>query len=104
MSDYKSGRCNLSINPHSGKGGHMADLVYKVQLSETAEIWAKKHACMAALSALTAEILAVLQNGDLLELEFAEDRSAVFSVLRKTMRVTLQGQATVSLFLDHPAR
>ncbi|WOC16130.1 hypothetical protein [Pseudochrobactrum sp. MP213Fo] len=82
----------------------MASIVYKAELSKAAEIWAQKNGYWSVLQALPDMVLANLHCGDFLELESAAGKTTLFSVLRRTVRIAATGEASVVLFLDHPAR
>lgn len=82
----------------------MTDTLYRVRLSATAELWAQKHGCAESLLALSVRALAQLQKDDFLEIELPDRECAVFSVQRKTMHISAEGEVSVTLFLDYPAR
>jgi hypothetical protein len=82
----------------------MNDTVYRVDFSRTAEIWLQKNGYYTSLQSLPVTVLMQLQKQDLLEVEIAPGETAIFSVIRKTVKLSVAGQVTIKILLDHPVR
>lgn len=82
----------------------MKHTLFRAELSKAAGIWSQKNGYWSALQSLPEAVLTELQHDDLLEVEAVSGECAFFSVIRKTVKLSVGGEIIVTIMLDHPAR